>query len=741
LRKSKNITKINNYNKKALIIILSIALIIFSLLIVRIFFLQFIQGPDLKKQASIQQTSSRTIAADRGAIYDANGKTLAISAGVDTVSVNPSNLKYSDKTDVNKEFAAKSFSEIFQIDYEKTLEKLQTNSSYVTIASKVEVTKIDELKKWKEDNDISSGIKIESTIKRYYPYNNLASNLIGFTGTDHTGLSGLENSLDDILAGTPGKIITLTDSLESDIPNQEQTYIAPENGSNIYLTIDINIQSVTEKYLAQAVADNDADSGIAIVMDPSNGDILAMANCPNYDLNNPYTPTDTKILKIWDTLSSEEKNNMLFTMWKNICVQDTYEPGSTFKIITAATALEEGITTADIYDDFYCSGYEKVENLNIHCWRYTDPHQYQSLRQALANSCNPAFMQLGQRIGAKTLYKYYEAFGLFNKTSSDFYGESNSIFHGLENVNTLELAIMSFGQRFTITPIQLITAISAIANEGVLMEPRIIKQIEDTDTGAITINEPKKARQVLSKETSETLLGMLEYVVTDGTGKYSKVSGYSVGGKSGTSEPINSDSDEGYVASFISVSPTANPEVVVLVALFNPKGDSHQGGTLAGPVISQILSEVLPYLGVASATTDTSNSNYSTVTLPDLKNKSLQEAKSLLESDGLTVKISNSEEMTALVTSQMPKPGVSLIKNNSVVYLYTDSDNAETSITVPSFKNMSASEAISTAKSNKSNVSLDGSGIVVSQDTASGTLVEPGTIITLTLNPELTGGY
>ncbi len=741
MRKSKNVIKIDGHNKKALIFILSIALIIFFLLIIRIGFLQFVQGSDLKKEANIQQTTSRTIAADRGAIYDTNGKTLAISADVDTVSVNPSNLKNSDKDEIDKEFAAKSFSEIFGVDYAETLEKLQTKTSYVTIASKVELTKIDELKKWMEDNDISSGVKIDSTIKRYYPYSNLASNLIGFTGTDHTGLSGLENSLDDILAGTPGKIVTLTDSLESDIPNQEKTYIAPENGSNVYLTIDVNIQSVAEKYLAQSVAENDADSGIVIIMDPSNGDILAMANCPNYDLNNPYDPTDTKILEMWDTLSSEEKNNMLFTMWKNICVQDTYEPGSTFKIITAATALEEGITTADIYDDFYCSGYEKVENLNIHCWRYDNPHQYQSLRHALANSCNPAFMQLGQRIGAETLYKYYNAFGLFNTTNSYFYGESNSIFHGLKNVNTVELAIMSFGQRFTITPIQLITAISAIANEGVLMEPRIIKQIEDTDTGAITAIEPAKVRQVLSKETSETLLGMLEYVVTDGTGRYARVSGYSVGGKSGTSEPLNSDSEEGYVASFIGVSPTVNPELVVLVALFNPKGDSHQGGQLAGPVVSQILSEALPYLGVTSASTDTSNSSYSTATLPDLKNKSLQEAKTLLEENGFTVKITNSEDMSAIVTNQMPKPGVTLIKNNSVVYLYTNSDSAETSITVPNFKNMSASEAISTAKTNNLNVSLDGSGIVISQDTSSDSLVEPGTIITLTLKPELTGGY
>ena len=506
MKKSKNVTKISKYNIKCLTIILSIFFIVLALLVVRLLILQFVQGADLKQKASIQQTTSKEITPDRGTIYDTNGKTLAISAGVDTVSVNPSRLKNSKKEEVDKEFAAKSFSEIFGIDYDEILEKLQSDSTYVTIASKVELEKIDQLKKWMDDNNISSGIKIDSAIRRYYPYGNLASNLIGFTGTDHNGLSGLENSLDDILAGTPGKIVAFTDSLNGEIPNKEQTYIAAQNGSNVYLTIDVTIQSAAEKYLAQAVADNNATSGIAIIMNPSNGDILAMANCPNYDLNSPYTPTDAKILEVWDTLTAEEKNNMLFTMWRNICVQNTYEPGSTFKIITAATALEEGITTADIYNDFYCSGYEHVGDVNIGCWRYYNPHGAQSLRQALANSCNPAFMQLGQRIGAEKLYKYYQAFGLFNTTNSYFYGEANSIFHGLNNVNDVELAIMSFGQRFTITPIQLITAVSAIANEGVLVEPRIVKQIQDVDTGAITTIEPNRVRQVISKETSETML-------------------------------------------------------------------------------------------------------------------------------------------------------------------------------------------------------------------------------------------
>lgn len=716
MKKSKNIIKIDSKNKKHLTVILISAFVLLFLLILRLAFLQFVQGSDLKKKASTQQTSSKTIAADRGTIYDTNGKTLAISAEVDTVSVNPSKLKSLGSTDIDEdkrislEFIATSFSEIFELEYDSVLEKLQSDNAYVTIATKVETSKIDALRAWMKENKVYSGINIDSVISRYYPYNNLASNLIGFTGTDNTGLSGLENSLNSMLAGTPGKRVSYTDSLNEDIPNKEQTYIAPQNGKNVYLTINVNLQSSAEKYLTQAVTDNDADSGIVIIMKPSTGDILAMANCPNYNLNSPYTPTDSKILSVWDSLSSEEKNNMLYTMWNNICVQNTYEPGSTFKIITAATALEEGITSSDVAGDFYCSGSEHIANLNINCWKYYNPHGSQTLRQALANSCNPAFMQLGQRIGAKTLYKYYEAFGLFNKTNSYFYGESNSIFHGLENVNQVELAIMSFGQRFTITPIQLVSAVSAIANEGVLMQPRIVKQIEDVDTGSITTVGPTKIRQVLSKKTAETMMSMLEYVVTDGTGRYARITGYSVGGKSGTSEPLNSDkTDEGYVASFIGVSPTVNPELVVLVALYNPKGSSHQGGQLAGPVVAQILSEALPYLGVASATTGTSNSSYSTVALPDLKNKSLQDAKTTLEAYGFNVKISNSEDMSAIVTNQMPKPGVSLIKNNSTVYLYTNSDSATTSVTVPNFKELTASEAISKAKANNLNVLLEGS--------------------------------
>ena len=312
-------------------------------------------------------------------------------------------------------------------------------------------------------------------------------------------------------------------------------------------------------------------------MNPQNGDILAMATNPNYNLNDPYTMTIPSIKENWDDLSQEEKSTELFKMWNNGAVQKTYEPGSTFKVITAAAGLEEGLVTTDNTSDFYCSGSEVISGIEMRCWKYYDPHGMQSLRQALMNSCNPAFMQVGRRIGASTLYKYYKGFGLFNTTNKYFYGESNSVFFDENNINEFNLATMSFGQRFTITPIQLITAISSIANEGILMKPRIVKEIKNTDTGSISTIEPESIRQVVSKETADSLMDMLESVVANGTGIYAQIKGYSIGGKTGTSEPLSGDEDEGYVASFIAMSPTVNTQVVILVTIYDPKGFSHQG--------------------------------------------------------------------------------------------------------------------------------------------------------------------
>ena len=521
--------------------------------------------------------------------------------------------------------------------------------------------------------------------------------------------------------GTPGKTLVATDSVNSEIPNGQQSYVAAQNGNDVTLTIDVNVQSIAEKYLAQAVTDNKADGGNVIIMNPSNGDVLAMATYPDYNLNEPYTINTAELKEKWDTLSSEEKSSELYNMWNNPAVQSTYEPGSTFKIITAAAGLEEGIITPDNHSDFYCSGSENISGVEMRCWKYYDPHGSQSLKEALANSCNPAFIQLGQKIGARTLYKYYRGFGLFNTTNSYFYGESNSVFFDENNINEFNLATMSFGQRFTITPIQLITAISSIANEGVLVEPRIVKEIKNTDTGAVTTIEPKTVRQVVSKETAETLMEMLEYVVNEGTGKYAKISGYSIGGKTGTSEPLSGNEDEGYVASFIAMSPTVNTQVVVLVTIYDPKGDSHQGSQVAGPVVKQILSEVLPYLGVASENTSDSSSTTSNNSslLPDVRNKTIEEAKALLKDSGFNVKITGDEdEATTLIVDQVPKPGVTLLED-STIYLYTSNNNVRSTTTVPDLRGMSAAQVINSIQASNLNVIMDGSGTVVSQDIAS----------------------
>lgn len=548
-----------------------------------------------------------------------------------------------------------------------------------------------------------------------------------------------------LLLGTPGKKLTSLDSINGEIPNSEQTYVKVQNGSDITLTIDVNIQSIAEKYLSQAVEENKADGGNVIIMNPSNGDILAMATYPDYNLNEPFSINNSELAENWSNLSSEDRSNALFSMWKNTAVQSTYEPGSTFKIITAAAGLEEGIVTSDNKTDFYCAGEENISGVTMRCWKYQDPHLSQSLRDALANSCNPAFIQLGQKIGAQTLYKYYKGFGLFNTTNSYFYGESNSVFFNEDNINEFNLATMSFGQRFTITPVQLITAISAVANEGVLMQPRIVKEIKNTDSSAITTIEPNAIRQVVSKETAETLMDMLETVVNDGTGKYAKISGYSIAGKTGTSEPLSGSEDEGYVASFIAMSPTVNTQVVVLVTIYDPKGNSHQGSQVAGPVVKQILQEVLPYVGVASNsisnTSTSSNTSTKTAILPDVTNKTISEAKKLLSDSGFNVKITGDEdENITLIVDQMPKPGVTLLED-STIYLYTSNNNVRTTTTVPDFKGMSYAQVLNSIQAANLNIIIDGSGKVVTQDIAAGKEVEKGTAIKITLQTETATGY
>ncbi len=719
--------------------ILIAVIVVFLIIIFRIGWLQFVEGASLKEMMYDQLITSEILTPKRGTIYDSTGKTLAISAQVDTVSVDPRKFVQTDedgdvdefKTKAYREKIAKSFSDIFELDYEETLNKISTDSSFVVIAKKVEKDKIDRLREWMEKEEVYSGISIDEDTKRYYPYNNLASSLIGFCNDDNQGSEGLEYYWNSTLTGTDGKIVTSQDALRDYIPDENQTYIAPQNGSDLTLTIDANIQSIAEKYLKQGCIENEASrGGNVIIMDPNTGDILAMATYPDYNLNDPYTPTHIDS-KEWNKMSSEDQTNTLYSLYKNRAISDTYEPGSVFKIITSAVALEEDLATTDTANAYKCTGVYNVSGVNISC-SHGAVHGNLSLRQALEKSCNAAFMQIGQKIGAKTLYSYYDAFGFFDKTNFASVGEASSNFWNLSDVGPIELATMSFGQRFNITPIQMITAVSAVANGGNLMQPRIVKEIKDTSTGAVQTVEPVTVRQVISKETSEKMLDMLESVVTDGTGKYAQVKGYSIAGKTGTSEPSPGAEDQGNVASFAAISPVESPQLVVLVTIYGPQGDNNDGSTVAAPIAAQILNEVLPYMQVP--TDSTYSSNTEKITLPDVTNKTVGEAKKILEEAGFTVSTNGSDE--DVITEQMPRKGTSLIEN-SIIKLYTSEDETKVSVTVPDLKMKTISQAKQLLKEKNLNIDIKGSsGVILTQDPISGTSVEEGSIITVTLQEQ-----
>lgn len=719
--------------------ILIAVIVVFLIIIFRIGWLQFVEGASLKEMMYDQLITSEILTPKRGSIYDSTGKTLAISAQVDTVSVDPRKFVQTDedgdvdefKTKAYREKIAKSFSDIFELDYEETLNKISTDSSFVVIAKKVEKDKIDRLREWMEKEEVYSGISIDEDTKRYYPYNNLASSLIGFCNDDNQGSEGLEYYWNSTLTGTDGKIVTSQDALRDYIPDENQTYIAPQNGSDLTLTIDANIQSIAEKYLKQGCIENEASrGGNVIIMDPNTGDILAMATYPDYNLNAPYTPTHIDS-KEWNKMSSEDQTNTLYSLYKNRAISDTYEPGSVFKIITSAVALEEDLATTDTANAYKCTGVYNVSGINISC-SHGAVHGNLSLRQALEKSCNAAFMQIGQKIGAKTLYSYYDAFGFFDKTNFASVGEASSNFWNLSDVGPIELATMSFGQRFNITPIQMITAVSAVANGGNLMQPRIVKEIKDTSTGAVQTVEPVTVRQVISKETSEKMLDMLESVVTDGTGKYAQVKGYSIAGKTGTSEPSPGAEDQGNVASFAAISPVESPQLVVLVTIYGPQGDNNDGSTVAAPIAAQILNEVLPYMQVP--TDSTYSSNTEKITLPDVTNKTVGEAKKILEEAGFTVSTNGSDE--DVITEQMPRKGTSLIEN-SIIKLYTSEDETKVSVTVPDLKMKTISQAKQLLKEKNLNIDIKGSsGVILTQDPISGTSVEEGSIITVTLQEQ-----
>lgn len=647
--------------KKRIRLALLCVVLIFSVLCIRVGYIQFVKGDWLKQMAYTQQTLDRKINPKRGTIYDATGKiVLATSSSVETVTVNPLNIGNDEKEKV-----AKKLSELFDLEYDKVLKKVKKRTGIETIAKKVEKEKTDELRRWMEEQNIKSGINIDEDTKRFYPYNNLASQIIGFCGSDNQGLAGIEAKYDAELKGESGKILKMIDAKGIDINGTSESYEPAKNGNDLILTIDATIQGIAEKYLKEACIDNVCtDGGNILLMNPKTGDILAIASYPDYNLNDPYTINDDEQKANWQTMTATQRSNALQGMWRNKAISDTYEPGSTFKLVTASTALQEGIVTeTDKSGEFCCNGYIDVAGVKMKCWRYYRPHGAESLRQALMNSCNPVFIGLGEKIGVKKYYEYLNKYGFLGRTGIDLPGEAGSIFLKESKVGPVELGTIAFGQRFEVTPIQMITMVSTIAGGGIYTQPRIVKEIVDSNTGERTEIATIKKDRVISEETAKKMLSMMESVVAEGTGRNAQVKGYRIGGKTGTSEDgVNTGK---YVTSFIGTASINDPEVCILITLYNPTGEGgHQGGGVAAPIASQVLGEVLPYLEVQKENEEEEKNE---VEVPNVIGMSKKEAKKIIEDAGLNMEIKEENENTDVVKNQFPKAGIKIKQGTSVI--------------------------------------------------------------------------
>ena len=667
IKNQKTTNKVSEINrKKRMKNMILISFFIFTVILGKIAYLQFAKGQELQSMAYLQQTLDRSVNPKRGTIYDATGKNiLAISSTVETVTVNPVNIASKDKEKV-----AEALANIFELNYEKVLKKVKKHSSIETIVKKVDKDKTDELRSWMEANNITNGINIDEDTKRYYPYNNLASQVIGFTGSDNQGLDGIEAIYENELKGEKGKIVKMTDARGGDIEKEGENYVEPVDGMDLILGIDATIQGIAEKYLKEACIDNKTtDGGNIIIMDPKTGDILAMAGYPNYNLNEPYKPSTDEMKEVWDSLSDSDKTKQMQAMWRNKAVTDTYEPGSTFKLYTASAALEEGIAKPDEKGAFNCTGSIEVAGVRIKCWRHYRPHGSQSLREALMNSCNPVFIGLGEKIGVKTYYEYLRKFGFLKKTGIDLPGEASSIFLKEEKVGPVELATIAFGQRFEITPIQMITGVATIANGGTHVKPRIVKAKVNSKTGERIEIPIEKEENVISKETANNVLSMMNTVVDVGTGKNAQVKGYSIGGKTGTSEDgVNTNK---YVTSFVGVAPIEDPQIVLLVTLYNPTGEGgHQGGGVAAPIGGQLFSEILPYI---DAKKNEAAESEEIVEVPNIEGITIEEARKILKDSGLDINIEKDEslnEKETIIKEQLPKKGIKLKAGSKVIISY-----------------------------------------------------------------------
>jgi stage V sporulation protein D (sporulation-specific penicillin-binding protein) len=717
------VAKLGLQVKKRLLFVLGIFCLIFLLLIVRVGYIQIVQGQTLKSMAYEQQTLGRLISPRRGTIYDRNGKKLAISASVDTIIVNPRDL---EKLNISLEPMAKKLAEILEMDENTVLRKLSKKTRNEVIKEKVDKEIGDEVRRWIKDENIK-GISVDEDTKRFYPHRNLASHIIGFTGKDNQGLDGIEAIMDKYLKGKPGRILSETDGAGRTMPLTPERRVNAQDGLDVVLTIDETIQYLAEKAIDRAIDENKVINGaMAIVMDPRNGDILAMVSKPDYDLNQPFAAPPGEDPTTWKGYTNEDVTLLQQTVWRNRVVSDTYEPGSTFKAITSAAGLEEGIITPDTrVNDFPV----KVGGWTIKCWRDYNPHGEESFREGVYNSCNPVFVRVAQGLGINTFYKYVRAFGFYDQTRIMLPGEvRETIFH--PNPQEVDMAVASFGQRFQITPIQLITAYAAIANGGYLMKPRLVKELRDSQGNIVEKFEPELVRQVISQKTSETLREILEGVVSEGTGRNAYVKGYRVAGKTGTSETRETKTEGRYIASFSGFAPADNPVVNVLVILDHPTGYSHTGGIIAAPVVGRLMEDILNYLGVERRYTEKDKEMIrEQVYVPEVRNKTLEEARNMLRNYRLEYKVEgNGYNKDTIIVDQMPKPGAS-IPEKSVVILYTYKPQEYVNVKVPDLYNKTVYEATKALNDKGLNIKIIGDGTVVKQEVDPGTEIYKGSVI------------
>lgn len=719
---------------KRILIMAVVIIFLMTTTVARVFYLTIVRGEELSEKAETQQRKDTEITAMRGTIYDSNGNVLAQSASVWNVFIDPLNIK-----DKQRDLIVDEFANLFGYDADEKKEfydRTNHQNHYELVEKKVENNIKEKLSKFVSKNELGGCIGTEQTTKRYYPYGTLASSVIGFTGADDQGLSGIEAYYDEQLTGTNGRIITAKDAKSNNIANDYETSIAATDGDSIVLTINQTIQYYLEKGLRETMNEYQAKGAYGVVMNCNTGAVLAMSSLPDYDCNEPYKLTYSKdkkaIKKLSDkTAKQEAESAAVQNQWRNFTVSDTYVPGSVFKTFVASAALEENVV--NLNTTYNCTGSIQVDKYKMKC-HYHPGHGTQTLTQGLENSCNPFFITIGQKLGVHNYFKYFDAFGFTQKTNIDLPGEASPQYYKEDQYGIVELSSASFGQTNSLTPIQVCTGLCAIANGGKLLQPYLVSSIADANGKTVKKTQTKEIRQVISADTSEKVRKMMKSVVDNGTGKNGYVAGYSVGGKTGTStklgESKNGEGDK-YIVSFGAIAPSDDPEIAMLIIVDEPNQDLG-GGALCAPIAAQVTQEAMNVLGIEPKYNDSEMKDLSKQT-PNVVGKSLDEAKKTLEENNLNFVVVGDD---STVTRQCPS-GADTIPNGGTVYLYTD-DSEKQTVNVPNFSGLTVNEAKDLASSSNLNIQIAGnsmsSGTVVAyrQSEETQAKVEKGTVVTVT---------